>query len=66
MKGMKALIKGVRCLKPLVWKCFWGPTPLIKVVSLHSLHFGKDQKGIYKRGIHDQGDFWKFLLEIAV
>ena len=27
---------------------------------------GKDQKGIYKRGIHDQGDFWKFLLEIAV
>ena len=26
----------------------------------------KDQKGTYKRGIHDQGDFWKFLLEIAV
>ena len=27
---------------------------------------GEDQKGIYKRGIHDQGDFWKFLLEVAV
>ena len=29
-------------------------------------HFGKDQKGPHKRGIHDQGDFWKFLLETTV
>ena len=28
--------------------------------------FGKDQKGLHKRGIHDQGDFWKFPLETAV
>ena len=27
---------------------------------------GKDQKGLHKRGIHDQGDFWKFLLETTV
>ena len=27
---------------------------------------GKDQKGVHKRGIHDQGDFWKFLSETTV
>ena len=27
---------------------------------------GKDQKGPHKRGIHDQGDFWKFPLETTV
>ena len=35
-------------------------------VSVSVSYIGKDQKGIYKRGIHDQGDFWQFLLEIAV
>ena len=28
--------------------------------------FGKGQKGFHKRGIHDQGDFWKNLLETTV
>ena len=27
---------------------------------------GKDQKGFHKRGIHDQGDFYKSLLETTV
>ena len=27
---------------------------------------GKGHKGFHKRGIHDQGDFWKFLLETTV
>ena len=27
---------------------------------------GKGQKGLHKRGIHDQGDFWKFPLETTV
>ena len=25
-----------------------------------------DQKGLHKRGIHDQGDFWKFPLETTL
>ena len=50
----------------------WDPfTTGLRLSSLKPRHlrvffFGKDQKGIYKRGIHDQGDFWKFLLETAV
>ena len=31
-----------------------------------STKLGKDQKGLHKRGIHDQGDFWKFPLETTV
>ena len=27
---------------------------------------GKDPKGPHKRGIHDQGGFWKFPLETTV
>ena len=27
---------------------------------------GNDQKGLHRRGIHDQGDFWKFPLETTV
>ena len=27
---------------------------------------GKDQKGLHKRGIHDQGDFWQCPLEATV
>ena len=30
------------------------------------IFLGKDQKGLRKRGIHDQGDFWTFLLETTV
>ena len=26
----------------------------------------EDQKGLHKRGIHDQGDFWNFPLETTV
>ena len=36
------------------------------VLSDRKTKFGKDQKGLHKRGIHDQGDFWKFPLETTV
>ena len=29
-------------------------------------NIGKDQKGLHKRGIHDQGDFYKNLLEMIM
>ena len=50
-------------------------THLICVRLRHLLHdfiflggvfVGKDQKGLHKRDIHDQGDFWTFPLETTV
>ena len=44
-----------------------APTSLNKQVRpALGLLFGKDQKGFHKKGIHDQGDFYKNLLETTV
>ena len=35
-------------------------------IPLPPVKLSKDQKGLHKRGIHDQGGFLKYLLEAAV
>ena len=38
----------------------------LKDIGHFLIEIGKDQKGLQKRGIHDQGDLWKFPLETTV
>ena len=33
------------------------------IYTVKSWVLRQDPKGFHRRGIHDQGDFWKFLLE---
>ena len=35
-------------------------------MSLPPFNSARTQKGLHKRGIHDQGDFYKNLLEMIV
>ena len=54
-----------------MWIPFLRPFPRNEAHKLFSGaqsggFFGKGQKGPHKRGIHDQGDFWKFPLETTV
>ena len=37
-----------------------------RIAGDFKLQIGKDQKGLHKRGIHDQGDFCKFPLQTTV
>ena len=44
----------------------WVPVKQPEKTAKTPEKIGKDQKGPHKRGIHDQGDFWKFPLETTV
>ena len=44
----------------------YGITRHVRQGIIWGTEIGKDQKGLHKRGTHDQGDFWKFPLEITV
>ena len=68
-KPRKSLKKVSRGLRPRAPPCVWNS--LEKVFrdlfeTFSRLSIGKDQKGFRKRGIHDQGDFYKNLLETTV
>ena len=58
-----SIVRGLSYLRLCLFTYHWS---FLLTGSSLGLFFGKDQKGIYRRGIHDQGDFWKFLLETAV
>ena len=63
-------IADYRCYTPTSFNPKTGQTMgvLQKKLAPEAYHaiVGKDQKGPHKRGIHDQGDFWKFPLETSV